>query len=367
MYRIPNLPLSFELETKDILKQLNASHRQLAELKGIVQTIPNENILINTLSIQEAKDSSEVENIVTTHDDIFKTELSTKDYIVSAAAKEVLNYRQAIKRGFELVRTDKLLTNNIIKEIQRTLVESDAGFRKIPGTELKNSAGKIVYTPPQSGEEVERYMAALERFINMPELCDWDPLVKLAVIHHQFESIHPFYDGNGRTGRIIAILFLVTNDLLNLPVLYLSRYITHNKGEYYRLIQAIRETEDNAVHWQNWVMFILKGIEETAKDTIRLVIAIRELMQKFKLKIRPIFGKQYRHELLNHLFFHPYTKIEHMEKAMMVQRKTAAKYLRMLVGAGFLTITKVKRVNYYINQQLVEVLMNQGKENDDIQ
>lgn len=364
MYRIPDLPLPFELETKEILKQLSASHRQLAELKGIVQTIPNETILINTLSLQEAKDSSEVENIVTTHDDIYKTELSAKDFIASAAAKEVLNYRQAIKTGFDLVRHDKLLTNGIIKQIQQTLVGSDAGFRKIPGTELKNSMGETVYTPPQSGEDVERYMVALEQFINVPELCEWDPLVKLAVIHHQFESIHPFYDGNGRTGRIIAILLLVTNDLLNLPVLYLSRYITHNKGEYYRLLQAIRETEDNAVHWRNWVMFILKGIEETAKDTIRLVIAIRELMQEFKLKIRPLFGKQYKHELLNHLFFHPYTKIEHMEKAMMVQRKTAAKYLRMLAGAGFLSVVKVKRVNYYINQQLVEVLMNQGRKTD---
>lgn len=358
MYRIPELPFPFELETKKILKQLSASHRQLAELKGVAQTIPNEDILVNTLALQEAKDSSEVENIVTTHDEIYRTELSARDIIASASAKEVLNYREAIKRGFAQVRNDKLLTNNIIKEIQRTLVGNTAGFRKVPVTALKNSAGETIYTPPQDGVEVERHMAALEKFINTPELCDWDPLVKLAVIHHQFESIHPFYDGNGRTGRIVVILLLVTNDLLHLPVLYLSRYITHNKGEYYRLLQAIRDHDDNAEDWRNWVMFILKGIEETARDTIRLVVAIRELMQEFKLKLRPLFGRQYRHELLNHLFFHPYTKIEYMQEAMMVQRKTAAKYLKILVDNGFMQKIKIWKTTYYINVPLVDLLMN---------
>ena len=358
MYRIPELPFTFELETRKILKQLNASHRQLAELKGVAQTIPNEDILVNTLALQEAKDSSEVENIVTTHDDIYKAELSARDIIASASAKEVLNYREAIKRGFALVRKDKLLTNNIIKEIQLTLVGNTAGFRKVPGTALKNGAGETIYMPPQDGAAIERYMAALEKFINTPELCDWDPLVKLAVIHHQFESIHPFYDGNGRTGRIIAILLLVTNDLLHLPVLYLSRYITHNKGEYYRLLQAIRDHEDNAEDWRNWVMFILKGIEETAKETIRLVIAIRELMQEFKLKLRPLFGRQYRHELLNHLFFHPYTKIEYMQKAMMVSRNTAIKYLNLLIDSGFMKKVRIGKANYYINTPLVDLLLN---------
>lgn len=357
-YQIPNLPLKVEVESKAILKQLSASHRQLAELKGIVQSIPNEAILINTLALQEAKDSSEVENIVTTHDDLFKTELNVRDYVVSAAAKEVMNYRQAIQEGFHLVRTNKLLTNNIIKQVQSTLVESTAGFRMIPGTELKNGAGETVYTPPQNGNDIERYMSELEAFINQPEFCDWDPLIKLAVIHHQFESIHPFYDGNGRTGRIISILLLITNDLLNLPVLYLSRYITHNKGAYYRLLQAIREHDDNEQDWQNWILFMLKGIEETARNTITMVTSIRELMQEYKPKLREIFGKQYKHDLLNHLFAQPYTKIEFMEKAMMVQRKAAAKYLDMIVNAGLLTKLKVGKVNYYINQRLVDILMN---------
>ena len=360
-YKIPKLPFSIDLETKAILRQLSASHRQLAELKGIVQSIPNEAILINTLALQEAKDSSAVENIVTTHDDLFKTELNVRDYIVSAATKEVMNYRQAILEGFRLVRKDKLLTNNIIKQIQSTLVGNKEGFRTLPGTELKNQAGETVYIPPQDGNDVARYMSELEAFINTPELCDWDPLIKLAVIHHQFESIHPFYDGNGRTGRIISILLLVTNDLLNLPILYLSRYITHNKGEYYRLLQAIRDREDKATDWQNWVMFLLKGIEDTSRNTITMVNAIRKLMQDFKFTLRPLLRKQYKHDLLNHLFSQPYTKIEFMEKAMQIQRKTAAKYLDLIVDEGLLEKLKIGRSNYYINQKLVDVLMNPEK------
>ena len=201
-------------------------------------------------------------------------------------------------------------------------------------------------------------MSELELFINTPELCDWDPLIKLAVVHHQFESIHPFYDGNGRTGRIISILLLVTNDLLNLPILYLSRYITHNKGEYYQLLQNIRDNEDNEKDWQNWVMFMLMGIEDTARNTISMVASIRDLMQEFKTVLRPLFGKQYKHDLLNHLFSQPYTKIDFVCETMMVERRTAAKYLDMIVEAGLLEKIKVWKTNYYINQKLVEVLMN---------
>ena len=360
-YQIPQLPLTVELETKAILKQLNASHRQLAELKGIVQSIPNEAILINTLALQEAKDSSEVENIVTSHDDLFKTELQINDYVVSAASKEVMNYRQAIQVGFQLIRRDKLLTNNVIKKVQSVLVDNKAGFRTIPGTELKNQFWETVYTPPQNGDDVERYMSDLEGFINTPERCDWDPLIKLAVIHHQFESIHPFYDGNGRTGRIISILYLVANDLLNLPILYLSRYITHHKGEYYHLLQAIREHDDNEIDWQNWIMFMLKGIENIARNTINMVNSIRKLMQEFKFVLRPLLGKQYKHDLLNHLFSQPYTKIEFMEQAMQVRRKTATKYLDIIVEAGLLEKTKIGKCNYYMNQKLVSVLMNPGE------
>ncbi|MFA6816769.1 MAG: Fic/DOC family N-terminal domain-containing protein, partial [Lentisphaeria bacterium] len=200
-YNIPTLPLPYDLETKAVLKQVNLSNRALAELKGVAQNIPNESILINSLTLQEAKDSSEVENIVTTHDDLYRADLDIKQAIISASTKEVLNYRQAMQKGFSLIRQKKLLTNNVIKEIQQVLEENSAGFRSLPGTTLKNAKGEIVYTPPQDKLVVERCMENLEQYINDPAMSGLDPLIKMAVIHHQFESIHPFYDGNGRTGR----------------------------------------------------------------------------------------------------------------------------------------------------------------------
>lgn len=358
-YNIPKLPLDFDFETKAIMRQVTKSNRRLAELKGVALTIPNENILLSSLVLQEALDSSAVENIVTTSDELYRAELDIKGGLTNAATKEVLNYREAMQVGFDMVRRNRLLTLNDIKQIQKTLEHNNAGFRTVPGTKLKSSKGEVVYIPPQSGEDVARYMSNLEQYINDPEIHDIDPLIKMAIIHHQFESIHPFYDGNGRTGRIIAILYLVVNDLLDLPILYLSRYITHNKGEYYRLIQRIRDNEpDNAEDWEKWVLFILKGVEETAIETIRLVKSISALMAKYKNILKPLFGKQYKHELLNNLFFHPYTKIEFMERDMSVQRKTAAKYLDTIVSeTGLLKKQKLGRSNYYINTELMELFI----------
>lgn len=358
-YNIPSLPLPYDLETKEVLKQLTRSHRMLAELKGIAQTIPNERILISTLTLQEAKDSSEVENIVTTQDDLYKAELNVKQSIINASAKEVLAYREAIEKGFQLVRGNKLLTNNIIKQIQAELEHNKAGFRTTPGTKLEQSDGKIVYTPPQDGAQIIEYMQNLEQFINDERMSDLDPLIKMAIIHHQFESIHPFYDGNGRTGRIVNVLYIVTTGLLDLPILYLSRYITHNKADYYRLIQTIRDKgTDNAKEWIEWILFILKGIEETATETIRQVKGISDLMNHYKNILRPLFNKQYKHELLNNLFFHPYTKIEFMERDMMVERRTASKYLDMIVKAGLLHKEKIGKTNYYINIGLINLFLN---------
>ena len=217
-YTIPLLPLNFDLESKIVLKQLNKSHRRLAELKGIARTIPNERILISTLTLQEAKDSSEVENIVTTQDDLYKAGLNLQQNIINASAKEVLAYREAIEKGFSLVRENKLLTNNVIKQIQLELEQNSAGFRTVSGTKLKRNDGEVVYTPPQDGNQILSYMQNLERFINDEDMSDLDPLIKMAIIHHQFESIHPFYDGNGRTGRIINVLYLVISGLLDLPI-----------------------------------------------------------------------------------------------------------------------------------------------------
>lgn len=360
-YDIPHLPLKYDLETKAVLKQLNLANKKLAELKGVALTIPNESILISTLTLQEAKESSSVENIVTTQDDLFKEDLNIQNEISNAAAKEVLNYRRAMQTGFELVKKNQLLTCNMIQSIQAELESNRAGFRTVPGTQLKNNLGEIIYTPPQEYDEIVRMMSNLEQFINDADVSELDPLIKLAIVHHQFESIHPFYDGNGRTGRIINILMLVIYDLLDIPILYLSRYITRNKGQYYKLIQAIRDKEgDNSKEWEEWVLFVLKGIEETAGDTITLIKSISALMQEFKSRLRMLFGNKYKHDLLNNLFRHPYTKIEFVEKDMMVTRKTASKYLDMIVGEGLLTKMKIGKDNYYINDSLVNLFINQG-------
>lgn len=362
-YHIPHLPLPFDIETKAVMKQLISANRKLAELRGVAQTIPNENILISTLTLQEAKDSSLVENIVTTQDDLYKEESGLQQTVTNASAKEVLDYRAAILRGFDLVRSKKILTCNIICQIQQELEHNRAGFRALPGTMLKRGDGEVVYTPPQTGDEVRQLMDNLENFINNDTLTDIDPLVKIAIVHHQFESIHPFYDGNGRTGRIINILLLVIYDLLDLPILYLSRYITHNKGSYYQLIQAIRDkSDDNANEWEQWVLFILKGIEETADNTISLIKQISNLMNQYKKVLRPLFVKQYKHELLNNLFNHPYTKIEFVERDMMVSRQTASKYLDMITQTGLLQKIKMGKENYYINTKLVDLFINQSGE-----
>ncbi len=358
-YSIPALPLQYDLETTIVLKQLARANRALAELKGVAASIPNENILISSLTLQEAKDSSSIENIITTQDDLYKADLNIQHLPIQPATKEVQNYREAIYEGFNLVRVNKLLTNNYIIKIQNTLKRTSGGFRSVPGTKLKRDDGVIIYEPPQDPIDVAHYMENLESFINDPSLSDLDPLIKMAIIHHQFESIHPFTDGNGRTGRIVNILYLVINDLLDLPILYLSRYITHNKGEYYRLIQEIRDKEgDNAQEWENWIVFILKGVEETAQETIDLVKGISSLMAEYKQILRPLFGQTYKHELLNNLFYHPYTKIDFICKDMSVQRKTASKYLEMIVGTGLLEKVKVGRENFYVNTKLFNLFLN---------
>lgn len=359
-YIIPNLPLPYDLETVAVLKQLNKANKKLAELKGIARTIPNENILISMLALQEARDSSAVENIVTTQDDLYQAGVSDNIRIINPATKEVLRYREAIFEGFEMVRKNKILSNNVIKKVQEKVKQNNAGFLVSPSKALVNqSDGRVIYTPPQDINEVNEKMSNLEAFINDQELSSLDPLIKMAIIHHQFESIHPFGDGNGRTGRIVNILYLVITDLLDLPILYLSRYITHHKGEYYHLIQAIRDKNtDNAKEWEEWILFILKGVEETAGNTIELVKGISQLMAEYKNVLRPIFDKAYKHELINNLFFHPYTKIEYMQHDMMVQRKTAAKYLDRIVETGLLEKVKKGRENYYINVKLCNLFLN---------
>lgn len=346
------LPYSTELETKPVLKALNKAHRALAELKGVARSILRQDILINSLAFQEAKDSSEVENIVTTHDELYRSTLG-EDYEVSPQAKEVKNYVAALKRGYDIVMQYGLLTSNHIVEIQGVLEENNAGFRRLPGTSLKNQqTGEVVYTPPQEHAQILDLMHNLEQYINDPKMSDADPIIKMAVIHFQFESIHPFYDGNGRTGRIINILYLVLQQLIDLPILYLSRFIIQNKSEYYRHLQAVRTTGA----WEEWLLYIITGVEQTALSTMRRVEQIKTAMMTLKNTLRDNY-KFYSQDLLNHLFRQPYTKIEYVQEALRVSRPTAASYLNQLAKDGVL-IKKVSKPNYYINPYLINALTN---------
>jgi Fic family protein len=351
IWKLIPLPYYVDLESKAILKRLPAAHAALAELKGLIQSIPNEIILLNTLGIQEAKDSSSVENIITTYDDLYKANLEF-EMIVSPDVKEVQNYVAAMKRGFELIQNQGLLTNQTILKIQETLEGNNAGFRKLPGTALKNAqTGETIYLPPQDPEEILNLMANLEKFINDQALSDYDPLVKMAVIHFQFESIHPFYDGNGRTGRILNILFLILSGLQKLPILYLSNHIFRNKTDYYRLLQAVRENGD----WESWLLFMINGVENTARETISLIGQIKLLMADQKKLLRDNY-KFYSQELLNNLFAHPYTKIEFIVRDVGVSRITAANYLNKLAEDGVLRKERLGTGNYYVNEKLFALL-----------
>ena len=340
-------------ETPAILKKLARSSRQLAELKGVAASIPNQGILISTLGLQEAKDSSEIENIVTTHDALFKGDV-LPDAFADPAAKEVLRYRQALRVGFEQVQASGLLTANHVIAIQAELERNHAGFRKLPGTALKDGGGRTVYTPPQDPAEIVALMSGLERFANEPDLFAADPLVKMALIHHQFETIHPFYDGNGRTGRILNVLYLVKEGLLDIPVLYLSSHIVRTKADYYRLLQAVREEG----RWEEWVLYMLDAVEQTALQGIAAIQGLKAALFDYKHRIREGY-RFYSQDLINNLFTHPYTKIEYVQRDLQVSRLTAAKYLDELAAGGFVAKHKIGRTNYYVNLALNAVLLAQ--------
>ncbi|TDH23976.1 Fic family protein [Segetibacter sp. 3557_3] len=346
------LPLDADVETKAVLRKTALAHKALAELKGVISSIPNENIFLETLTLREAKESSAIENIISTFDEVYQSNLLSSQF-VTPASKEVHQYAEALKRGFSLVKTHGLLTNNYILQIQEVVEQNNAGFRKLPGTQLLNDkTGEIIYTPPQDFDTISTLMTNLETFINDDEMMDADHLVKMAIIHHQFESIHPFYDGNGRTGRIINILYLVQKNLLHLPVLYLSRYIIQHKNDYYRLLQRVRDTGE----WEEWILFVLDGIEQTARESVFLIASIKNLMQQFKQTIRSDYPKMYSQDLLSNLFKYPYTKIEFVEKDLGVSRSTSIRYLETLVTARILEKVKVGRDNFYLNKELFKLL-----------
>lgn len=346
-----DIPSPASLETKAVWQALAEAHRHLAELKGLCEALPNRAILLDTLSIQEAKDSSEIENIVTTHDELYAYD---KSGTFSPAAKEVQNYLAALRVGSTEVAQSGLIRLSTILRVQEQVEQNNAGFRKLPGTVLKNQAsGAVVYAPPQDPAVIEKLMADLVAFIHADDgPAPLDPLLRMAVAHHQFESIHPFYDGNGRTGRILNLLMLQREGLLDLPVLYLSRYITSTKPDYYRLLQSTRETGG----WPEWCAYLLKGVALTARSEVRLIKQLRELMQATKQRLRDELPKLYSQELLNDLFRHPYTKIEFVERDLGVSRITAAKHLDALARHGFVEKRKIGRTNFYINRPLFALL-----------
>ncbi len=351
---LPLLPPAPELETPAVLKAAIRASRSLAELKGRTRTVPNASILLNTIAIQEARASSEIENIFTTSDELYRG-LSADSPEVSPHAKEVLHYNEALWHGAAALRDHRPLSAALTIEIVRMIKADVPGIRAHPGADLKNRAtGEVVYTPPDGAPRIRALLANLEQFINGTE-DGLDPLVKLAVLHYQFEAIHPFSDGNGRTGRILLILFLLQQRLLEQPILFLSRYIIENKSHYYRHLRDVTETGA----WEPWILYVLRAVETTAETTVLKIEAIGDLLtslvEEGRLKLpKRTFSK----ELIEQLFVRPYCKIRHLEEAGLGNRVSASRYLHDLADAGLVAKVKAGKEILFVNEQLVKLLAN---------
>lgn len=351
-YEVPLLPLPTSIETPAVLRASARAHRHLAELKGRAASVSNPTILLDTLTLQEARASCEVENIVTTQDWLYRADLFP-DSAVDPAANEVARYRTAVKRGFDRLRSENnRLTNDLLIELYQLVTSRADGFRTEPGTVIGNAyTGEIVHVPPQDPSEVAARVTELERFTNDNELSSLDPLVKMAVIHHQLESIHPFADGNGRVGRIINVLYLVRSGLLESPILCLSGFIARNRADYYRALQGVRDEGD----WEGWLLYMLHAVSETARRTLVIVERICELRAEYKHAIRSKLPRIYSRELVDNIFRNPYTKIDFVRREVRVSRPTAARYLEALTEEGFLSKRSAGRGNYYVNTRLVDL------------
>ncbi|OGT42066.1 MAG: addiction module protein [Gammaproteobacteria bacterium RIFCSPHIGHO2_12_FULL_40_19] len=346
---LPLLPPKVELETPAVLKKAITANRMLAELKGSVKSIPNQGILVNGIVLQEARLSSEIENIVTTNDELYRA-AADENLASNPHAKEVLRYRQALWHGFSSIKKRPLSTN-LFTEIVEIIKNRNIGIRKVPGTKIANPITKdVIYTPPEGESIIRDKLSNLEKYLHADDSID--PLIKLAILHYQFEAIHPFVDGNGRTGRIINILFLIEKGLLDSPILFLSHYILRTKSAYYSGLRSV--TEKNA--WADWVMYILDAIEITASETERRVSGILAAMDDAKTLVKTKAPKIYSKDLIETIFEHPYCKIRFLEEAGIAKRQTAANYLQTLVEIGLLHVIKKGREQYYINQALVNVL-----------
>lgn len=347
---LPVLPPKVPVETVAVLKKAVGAARALAELKGLGQTIPNQAMLVDSLVLQEAKDSSAIENIFTTNDVLFRS-YAAKNSHIDPATKEVLGYREALWDGFESLKVRPVLSTNLLIKIVQTIMGDDAGIRNIPGTVIANGeTGKTIYTPPEGEGVLRDKLANLEQFMHADDTME--PLVKLALLHYQFEAIHPFADGNGRTGRVLGILFLTYKGLLNLPVLYLSRYIVEHKQDYYILLRDV--TEKGA--WEPWILYILDAVEQMSIVTRDRILAIRALMEQTMERVKTEAPKIYSKELVELLFRQPYTKGQFVVDAGIAKRKTASTYLHELERIGVLKSQKMGTETLYLNTRLYDLL-----------
>lgn len=346
---LPLVPPPVELETRAVLKRAIGARIALADLKGAGRLIPNQAILLQNLGLQEARFSSEIENVVTTSDQLYRA-LAADAKVTDPATREVLAYGRAMTRGAELVRAGRPLSTRLFEELASTILDRETSVRRVPGTKLATPAGEIIYTPPDDERRLRDLLGNLERFVHADD--ELDPLVRMAVMHYQFEAIHPFTDGNGRTGRIVNILFLVERGLLDTPVLYLSRFILERKTEYYRGLRAV--TEEG--RWEEWILYMLEAVEATARHTEGRVRAIRSLMNETVKRLRTERPKLYSRELVETIFRHPYSKIRFLEEAGLGTRQTASKYLQALVELGVLKEVRVGREAYFLNEPLMRAL-----------
>ena len=347
---LPPLSPRAELESRAVLKACIEARAAVAQLREAGRLLPNQDVLINTIPLLEARASSEIENIVTTTDQLFRYAQPDREALADPATTEALRYRAALRRGVELLKKRPLVTR-IAVEVCRTLLGVNVDVRRVPGTALVNEAtGQVVYTPPAGEALLRDLLANWERFLHDAE--EVDPLIRMAVAHYQFEAIHPFTDGNGRTGRILNLLFLVEQDLLELPVLYLSRAIIRRKADYYRLLLAVTTGD----MWEDWILYMLRAVDETARWTTERIRAIRGLMQETAEYVRKEASGAYSRELVELIFVQPYCRIKNVVEAGIAHRQTAAVYLKQLVGAGVLDEVKVGREKLFINPRLMRLL-----------
>ncbi|MFA5660305.1 MAG: Fic/DOC family N-terminal domain-containing protein [Bacilli bacterium] len=344
------LPLDLNLNNVEILKELNTANHHIGELKGILKILPNPGIVLSIINLSESKDSSAIENIITTYDEIFKMIVSKTP--IGGKPKEVINYKHAIDRGLLLMREKGFISTNILVEIQNVIEPNKGGVRKLPGTVIINDkTNEVVHTPPQNETEIRELMHNLELFINHND--DYDPLIQMALIHFQFESIHPFYDGNGRTGRILNILYLVLKEKLSEPILYLSKYIMDTKTQYYTLL---RQCNENIEYIKDFVVYILKGISETSINTVNLILKINQSIELIKDMMKKRLPDIYRYEIVEHLFSYMYTKNEFFRENLNISRATATKYLKLLEKEGFIISEQVGKEVIYKNVQLLNLI-----------